>query len=372
MNPLSTQIRLTDPMPKNDLLLRAARRLPVERVPVWMMRQAGRSDPAYRALRKRAQVSLEHLFRDVERAIEISLLPQRVGVDAIIMYQDILTPLTPMGAHFQFAPGPVLPTPIRTRVQVEALRRVKPSSDLKFVGQILNGLRQRLNGELPVVGFAGAPLTLAFFMVAGKSPMNQGRGVSNEASVVFQLMHEEPRLFHYLLKHLTQLTIDYLNYQISEGAQAVQLFESIADGISRVCYESFVQPYHEQIFAELNSSAISILFTKECPHLDLMLKCGADVLSIGTCVDLAEAQAQAAGQVAFQGNVDNKILRDGTVDDITAAVNRCLRQGGKIGHILNLNHGLYPDTPFENVKHFVEAANAYVWDNKSSKKPSSI
>jgi uroporphyrinogen decarboxylase len=349
-------------MPNNDLLLRAARRLPVERVPVWMMRQAGRSDPAYRALRKRAQVPLEHLFQDVERAIEISLLPQRIGVDAIIMYQDILTPLTPMGVHFRFAPGPVLATPIRTRAQIEALRPVQPSADLKFVGQILNGLRQGLDGELPVVGFAGAPLTLAFFMVAGKSPMNQGNVVSSESIVVFQLMREEPRLFHNLLTRLTQLTIDYLNYQISEGAQIVQLFESIADGIDRMCYESFVQPYHEQIFAELNSSAISILFTRECPHLDLMLKSGADVLSVGTCVDLAEAQAQAAGQVAFQGNVDNKILRDGTADDITVAVNRCLRQVGKIGHILNLNHGLHRDTPFENVKHFVEAGKAYVWD----------
>ena len=362
MNPPLSQKRITEPMPKNDLLLRAARRLPVERVPVWMMRQAGRSDPAYRALRKRAQLPLERLFRDVERAIEISLLPQRIGVDAIVMYQDILTPLTPMGAHFRFSPGPVLATPIRTLAQVEALRPIQPPSQLKFVGQILNGLCQELDGELPVIGFAGAPLTLAFFLVAGKSPMNQGNGVSNEARVVFQLMREETRLFHNLLKRLTQLTIDYLNYQISEGAQAVQLFESVADGIDRACYGTFVQPYHEQIFAELNSSAVSVLFTKECPYLDLMLNSGADVLSVGTCVNLAEAQIQAAGKAAFQGNVDNKILRDGTTDDITAAVNRCLRQGGKIGHILNLNHGLHRDTPFENVKHFVEAGKTYVWD----------
>ena len=361
MIPPSTQKRFTH-APKNDLLLRAARRLPVERVPVWMMRQAGRSDPAYRALRKRAQLPLEELFRDVERAIEISLLPQRIGVDAIIMYQDILTPLTPMGAHFQFAPGPVLTAPIRTRAQVEALRPVQPPSELKFVGQILNGLRERLDGELPVIGFAGAPLTLAFFMIAGKSPMNPANGVSNEARVVFQFMREEPRLFHNLLARLTQLTIDYLNYQVSEGAQAVQLFESIADGIDRMCYETFVQPYHEQIFAELNSDAISILFTKECPHLDLMLKSGADVMSVGSCVNLAKAQAQAAGEVAFQGNVDNKTLRDGTADDITSAVNQCLQEGGRIGHILNLSHGLYRDTPFENVKHFVEAAKAHVWD----------
>ena len=369
MNPPSAQKRFAHPS-KNDLLLRAARRLPVERVPVWMMRQAGRSDPAYRALRNRLQLPLEHLFRDVERAIEISLLPQRVGVDAIIMYQDILTPLTPMGAHFQFAPGPVLTTPIRSRAQVEALRPVQPPSELKFVGEILNGLRQSLAGDLPVVGFAGAPLTLAFFMIAGKSPMNPGNGVSNAASPVFQFMREEPRLFHNLLERLTRLTIDYLNYQISEGAQAVQLFESIADIIDRMCYETFVQPYHEQIFAELNSNSISILFSKECPHLDLMLKAGADVLSVGTCVNLAKAQAQAAGEAAFQGNVDNTTLRVGTADDITAAVNQCLEEGGKIGHILNLSHGLFRDTPFENVKHFVKAAKAYDWNNETAKKHS--
>ncbi|MBI1923606.1 uroporphyrinogen decarboxylase [Candidatus Poribacteria bacterium] len=357
---MSNSISTIPPL-KNALLLRAARRMPVERVPVWMMRQAGRTDPAYLALRKKVNLPLEQLFRDVERAIEISLLPQRIGVDAIIMYQDILTPLTPMGAHFRFAPGPVLETPIRTWGQVEALRPVDPSSQLKFVGQILRGLRRELDGALPVIGFAGAPLTLALFMIAGTSPMTKGVGISDEAKVAFRLMNEEPRLFHELLQRLTRLTIDYLNYQISEGAQAVQLFESVADQIERPRYETFVQPYHEQIFAELNPSVPSILFAKECTYLDLMLKSASTVLSVGRCVDLSTAQAEAKGKVAFQGNVDNGLLRDGTLDDITAAVNRCLQQGGKIGHILNLNHGLDRDTSFEHVKHFVEAAKAYVW-----------
>ena len=359
-------------MLKNDLLLRAARRLPVERVPVWMMRQAGRSDPAYRALREKINLPLEQLFRtipgpfnaqEVEWAIEISLLPKRIGVDAIIVYKDILTPLCPMGVHFRFAPGPVLDSPIRTRKQIETLRPLDdPSSQLAFTGKIISGLRQALEGELPLIGFAGSPLTLAFFMVAGQSPMVSGGGISDAADAVFQMMDEEPRLFHELLQRLTQMTINYLNYQISEGAQVVQLFESIADGIDRPTYQTFVQPYHEQIFAALNPSAPSILFAKECPHLALMLKSGADVLSVGKCIDLATAQREALGKVAFQGNVDNAILRDGTRDDITAAVNHCLEEGGKVGHILNLSHGLYRDTPFENVKHFVKVAKEYVWD----------
>ena len=353
-------------MLKNNLLLRAARRLPVERVPVWMMRQAGRSDPAYRALREQINLPLERLFRtipcsfsdqEIEWAIEISLLPKRIGVDAIIVYKDILTPLCPMGVHFRFDPGPVLDSPIRTRNQIEALQPLDdPASQMAFTGKIISGLRGTLEGALPLVGFAGSPLTLAFFMVAGTSPMAAGGGVSNAARTVFQMMDEEPHLFHELLHRLTQMTINYLNYQISEGAQVVQLFESIADQIDLPRYQTFVQPYHEQIFAALDLSAPSILFAKECPYLSLMLESGANVLSVGKCVDLAGAQKEAKGRVAFQGNVDNAILRDGTCDDITAAVSNCLRSGGKVGHILNLSHGLYRDTPFENVKHFVRVA----------------
>ena len=355
-------------MPENDLLLRAARRLPVERVPVWLMRQAGRSDPAYRALREKIDLPLERLFRtipcsfsdqEIEWAIEISLLPKRIGVDAIIVYKDILTPLCPMGVHFRFAPGPVLDSPIRTRAQIEGLQPLNdPASQMAFTGKIISGLRGVLGGELPLIGFAGSPLTLAFFMVAGTSPMAVSGEGSNAARAVFQMMDEEPGLFHELLQCLTQMTINYLNYQISEGVQIVQLFESIADQIDRPRYETFVQPYHEQIFAALEPNTPSILFAKECPYLSLMLESGADVLSVGRCVDLAEAQREAKGKVAFQGNVDNAILRDGTRDEITDAVNACLRSGGKVGHILNLSHGLYRDTPFENVKHFVKVAKA--------------
>ena len=353
-------------MLKNDLLLRAARRVPVERAPVWMMRQAGRSDPAYRALREKINLPLERLFRtipcsfsdqEIEWAIEISLLPKRIGVDAIIVYKDILTPLCPMGVHFRFDPGPVLDSPIRTQAQIEALRPLdEPASQMVFTGKIISELRQALEGELPLIGFAGSPLTLAFFMVAGTSPMAAGGGVSNAARTVFQMMDEEPGLFHELLQRLTQMTINYLNYQISEGVQVVQLFESIADQIDRPRYQTFVQPYHEQIFAALDPSVPSILFAKECPYLSLMLNSGADVLSVGKCVDLSKAQKEAKGRVAFQGNVDNAILRDGACDDITAAVNNCLQAGGKVGHILNLSHGLHRDTPFENVKHFVKVA----------------
>ena len=351
---------------KNDLLLRAARCLPVERVPVWMMRQAGRSDPLYRQIREELNLPLEQLFRtcpapmsetDVESAVKISLLPKRIGVDAIIVYKDILTPLSPMGAHFRFDPGPILKPPIRTQAQVDALQPVNnPSTQLTFTGNVIRRLRETLNGELPLIGFAGAPLTLAFFLIAGESPIKRGTGISEKAAPVFQMIEETPGRMHRLLSKLTEMTVNYLNYQISEGVQVVQLFESIADVLPRHLYEEFAFPYHQQIFAGLNPETPSILFAKECAYLDLMHQSGADVLSVGKCVDLSKAKAETDGTVAFQGNVDNDILRDGTPDDITAAVKTCLKQGGKIGHILNLSHGLHRDTPFENVKHFVNIA----------------
>ena len=354
---------------KNDLLLRAARCLPVERVPVWMMRQAGRSDPLYRQIRKELNLPLERLFRtcpfpisdtDVESAVKISLLPKRIGVDAIIVYKDILTPLAPMGAQFRFNPGPVLDQPIRTQSQIDALNPLDdPYVQLEFTGHVIRTLHVTLNGELPLIGFAGAPLTLAFFLIAGESPMKKGEGISVAATPVFEMMEHAPHLMHNLLDNLAEMTINYLNYQISQGVQIVQLFESIADVLSEEMYERFAYPYHSRIFSGMNREVPVILFAKECPYVNLMYKSGADVLSIGKCVDLEKAKSETNGSVAFQGNVDNDILRDGTFSQITDAVNKCIKQGEKIGHILNLSHGLHRDTPFENVRHFVNIAKKF-------------
>lgn len=361
------------PKLKNDLLLRAARCSPVERVPVWMMRQAGRSDPQYQKIRQDINLPLERLFRtcptpmsdtDVEWAVKISLLPKRIGVDAIIVYKDILTPLSPMGAHFRFSPGPVLDEPIRTQAQVNALKPVDdPDVQLRYTGCVIQRLRNILASELPLIGFGGAPLTLAFFLIAGQSPMKRGEGISGKnisksASLVFDMMEKSPKLLHLLLDKLTHMTINYLNYQISQGVQIVQLFESIADVLSQQMYETFALPYHQRIFAELNTDTPAILFAKEFPYIDLMQQSGASVISIGKCVDLGAVKTKFGDTLALQGNVDNDILRDGTSDDITNAVSTCIEKGGKTGHILNLSHGLHRDTPFENVKHFVKIAKS--------------
>ena len=336
---------------KNDRLLRVLNHLPVDRVPVWMMRQAGRTDPEYNQLKKNDGRALEKLFADPEIAIKISLLPKRLGVDAIIMFQDILTPLTPAGAGFHFAPGPILEKPVRTMAQVKALRAFDPEVHLQSVSQILKGLNAELKGELPVLGFAGSPMSLAFFMIAGRSP-------NQKLAEVLAFIEEQAEISQALLDWLTVMTVDYLNFQIASGAHAVQLFESFADVIPLEIYKKFVQPTHEKIFSALATTAPSILFTKESPHLDLMLQSGASVLSVGNCIDLGHAQKQAP-EMIFQGNVDNKTLADGTKEDITQAIQKCFEQTGRKNHILNLNHGLLERTPFENVQHFVNAAKEF-------------
>jgi len=333
---------------KNDRLIRVLNYLPVDRIPVWMMRQAGRTDPEYNQLRKNDGRALEELFADPEIAIKISLLPKRLGVDAIIMFQDILTPLTPMGAGFHFAPGPILEKPVRTMAQVKALRLPDPETELRTVAQILSGLKTELAGELPVLGFAGSPMSLAFFMIAGSSP-------NKKINEVLAFVEEQPVITQALLELLTEMTVDYINFQMASGAQAVQLFESFAEVIPLEIYKKFVQPTHEKIFSSLSPNAHSILFTKESPHLDLMLQSGASVLSVGNCIDLAQAKKRAPKMI-FQGNVDNQILADGTKEEITQAVRKCFEQSGRKNHILNLNHGLLERTPFENVQHFVDVA----------------
>jgi uroporphyrinogen decarboxylase len=336
---------------QNDLVLRAARRERTERTPVWLMRQAGRFDPAYRRLRESADAPLEVFFRTPDLAAEISLLPRRFGVDAIIFFGDILIPLAPMGADFVFRPGPVLDRPIRTRADIDALRAFDPAEKLPFVGQILRRVREALNGELPLLGFAGAPLTLLFFLAEGGSP-------GPDPQHARALLHDAPQEAHRLLACLADMTADYLGYQIDSGADAVQLFESNADLLSPAEYREFAHPYHVRVFRRLARRVPTILFAREQPDVELMATSGADVLSVGSCVNLAEAQSRVGARVALQGNVDNQLLAQGTPAQIDAAVQACIAAGSHQGHILNLNHGVLKETPVDNVCRMIAAAKA--------------
>ncbi len=343
-------------MLKNDLILRAARGDRTERTPVWLMRQAGRFDPAYRAIRENADMPLEALFRHPELATEISLLPERFGVDAIIFFQDILTPLTPMGAPFVFRPGPVLETPIRTARDVDALHTFDPVSELAFVPDTLRRVKTTLAGRIPLLGFAGAPLTLAFFLIEGKSP-----GAAEHAHA---MMQAEPALFHRLLDRLADMTADYLLMQIEAGVDAVQLFESCADQLTLNQYREFALPYQVKIFSALAHRVPTIMFAKEQPLSDTLVACGADVLSLGSCVDLADAKRRYERCAAFQGNVDNALLAAGPIEEIQNAVRNCVLAGNHTGHILNLSHGLLANTPVEHVQCLIDTCKATIVDRQ--------
>ena len=340
-------------MPVNDLFLRAVRRERTERTPVWLMRQAGRFDPQYREIRRRNDMPLEELFRQPDLAAEISLLPKRLGVDAIIFFQDILTPLAPMGARFVFRPGPVLDSPVRTAADADALRPFDVAAELDFVPQTLRTVRDALAGELPLLGFAGAPLTLAFFLIEGGSP-------KPDSNLTRALMRDAPEVMHRLLDRLADMTADYLALQVEAGVDAVQLFESTANLLSPAEYEQFAHPYHVKIFAKLARRVPTILFVKNQPFVELMARSGADVISVGSCVDLAEARSQVGHRVALQGNVDHRIVATGSFEQLDEAVRNCIIAGDHTGHVLNLDNGVDKDTPIENVCRLIETAGKTV------------
>jgi uroporphyrinogen decarboxylase len=330
-----------------QLIFDAARRRRTERTPVWLMRQAGRADPEYCRLRQRCGLPLEELFLSPELAAEITLQPRRLGVDALILFQDILTPLAPMGARFLYRPGPVLEDPDRPEELAGRLRDIEPAEDLSFVAESIRRVRAEAADDLALLGFAGAPLTLAAFLLEAGSP--------GELRNTRKMMREDPGRLHDLLDRLARMTTSYLSLQITTGVDAVQLFESIADLLSEQEYRTFAHPYQAQALQDLRETVPLILFVKERPWIELMIETGADVLSVGRCVDLAEARRRYGDRVAFQGNVDNRLLVDGTPEAITRAVEECLAAGGHEGHILNLSHGLLPETPFDNVRAFVDA-----------------
>lgn len=336
---------------KNDLLLRAAGGERTERTPVWLMRQAGRFDPKYQELRGRHDLPLEELFCHPELAAEISLLPRRFGVDAIIFFQDILTPLAPMGARFIFRPGPVLERSVRSAAELSALRDFDPPEELAFVPKTLGLVKRALDGAMPLLGFAGAPLTLAFFLIAGKSP-------HGDPSAPRELMQSEPAQFHQLLERLAVMTARYLRMQIEAGVDAVQLFESAADLVSAEEYAEFALPYQQRVLAEVGGRVPTILFAKDMADVQLLAASGARVLSLSSEVDLGEAKRQLGRRAAVQGNVSNELLATGNQGEIESAVRECIRAGGHQGHILNLGHGVLQNTPVDHVVQFIETARS--------------
>ena len=316
------------------------------------MRQAGRYLPEYRRVRE--GVSFLELCSDVERAVEVSLQPiDLVGSEAVILFSDIFVPVSGMGVDLDFCPGPTLASPIRTLAQIDALRVPDPRESVAYVFEILRTLRSELEGRrIPLLGFAGAPFTLAAYLV-------QGSG-SKDFAALKTLMYREPGVLRALQTKLTELVVDYLNAQIEAGAQAVQLFDTWAGLLDRAAYREWVLPLHREISARVDRRrAPLILYVGNGAHvLEEVIESGADVISVDWRVDMAEAARRAQGRVALQGNLDPCALT-ASRQAIFAMVEGMARAARPArGHILNLGHGCLPGTPVAGVKAFTDAARA--------------
>jgi uroporphyrinogen decarboxylase len=325
------------------LLVRAARGEAVERPPVWAMRQAGRWDPEFNAVR--AGLSFYEFSENVERAARASLLPRRFGVDGIILFYDITTLAVAMGLPFVLKPsqGPVPDRPVRTIADVERLDPRPEPERFGHVRQLLRRVKEELRGELPVIVFAGASFTLATYCI----------GTGKDLSATRKFAAEQPAVWDGLLQRLTTATVHFLGTLVWEGADVYQLFDSWAGMLDRAEYQRWAQPQHRDILAGV-TGVPRILFVKECPHLDLMTQTGAEVVSLGRCHDLAAAR-RTYPQLVFQGNVDQHLLLAGTPEQVVEATRRCVAEGGGRRHVVNLNHGVDKGTPVANFEAYVRA-----------------
>lgn len=327
----------------SHLLVRAARGEPIERPPVWAMRQAGRWDPEFNKLR--AGLSFYEFSENVELAAKASLLPRRFGVDAIILFYDITTLTVAMGLPFSLQPnlGPVPDQPVRSLADVERLDARPDAERFRHVRELLGLVRDELHGELPVIVFAGAPFTLATYCI----------GTGKDLGATRRFAREQPIVWQDLLDKLTTATIHFLDTLVKDGADVYQLFDSWAGMLDLGEYQLWAQPRHQAIFAAV-TQAPRILFVKECPYLDQMTATGADVISLGVRHDLAAARRQFP-ELVFQGNVDEALLRTATPEQVRDATRRCVAAGGGTRHIVNLNHGLDRTTHPENFIAYVDA-----------------
>lgn len=333
---------------RKELFLRACRFEPTERVPVWIMRQAGRYLPEYQAVR--ARHSFLETCKTPELAAEVSLQPFRVlGVDAIIVFSDILIVAEAMGMPLDVPDsGPVLSNPVRDAAAIKRLREFDPERETRFVGNAIRAICKEAGPRVPVIGFAAAPWTLACYMIEG-----QTRGDVSRAK---QMLRDEPQTIRELLERIARATIGYLRAQIAAGASAVQLFDTWASELTSAEYDAFELPATQMVLEALSAGAPRILFAKgSARHLESLAKSGADVLSVDWDTDLAEARRKLGRRMALQGNVNPSILLNGNADEVRQAARAAVEKTGGEGHILNLGHGIMPGTPVANAKAFVEA-----------------
>ena len=348
---------------KNDRFLRALARQPVDKTPVWMMRQAGRYLPEYRQVRAQAGDFMS-LCKNTELACEVTLQPlERFELDAAILFSDILTIPDAMGLGLYFAEGegPKFRKPVRTEADIDQLQVINTASDLGYVTDAVSMIRRELNGRVPLIGFSGSPWTLATYMIEGQSSRDFVRAKT--------MLYTQPEVLHQLLEKLSLSVIDYLNAQILAGAQVVQIFDTWGGALSHDAYLEFSLDYMKKIVAGLIKHADGrdvpvILFTKGGGHwLEAMADSGCDCLGLDWTVDIGAAKDRVGSKVALQGNMDPAVLRSDR-SGIESEVKTILTSFGEgQGHVFNLGHGITPDINPDNVKIFIDAVHQFSGSN---------
>jgi uroporphyrinogen decarboxylase len=344
---------------KNDRFLRALKREPVDMTPVWMMRQAGRYLPEYRATREKAGGFMD-LCMNADLACEVTLQPlERYPLDAAILFSDILTIPDAMGLglYFETGEGPRFKKVVRTAAEVEALPIPDVESDLGYVMKAVSTIRRELNGRVPLIGFSGSPWTLATYMVEG--------GSSRDFRHLKAMAYEQPEVAHQLLDKLAQTVTAYLNAQIRHGAQAVQIFDTWGGALSAEAYKEFSLRYMKQIVDGLirdhdGRPVPVILFTKNGGlWLESMVSTGCDALGLDWTINIGDARRQVGDRVALQGNMDPAVLYSSPAS-IRKEVKRILQDfGDHPGHIFNLGHGITPQVDPEHARVFIEAVHEF-------------
>jgi len=340
----------------NDRFLKALRRQPVDKTPIWIMRQAGRYLPEYRQLRAEAKGFL-HLCKTPELACEISLQPiQRFPLDAAIVFSDILTIPDAMGLglHFVENEGPRFTSPIRYIADIEALPIPDMATELRYVMDAVSLVRRELHNKIPLIGFSGSPWTLATYMIEG--------GASKNFSLIKQWLFKEPAGLHDLLKKLAIAVSHYLDAQIEAGAQTVMLFDTWGGILTPRDYEAFSLHYMQRIIAHLRAKYGNtipiILFTKNGGQwLEAMADSGPDALGLDWTINIGAARKRVGDKVALQGNMDPAVLYAAPERIETEVASILADYGPHPGHIFNLGHGVQPDTPMEHVAALVEAVH---------------
>ena len=336
----------------NTRFLNACRRQPVDATPVWFMRQAGRYMPEYRALRERH--SLLALCREPELATQVTMQPvNRIDLDAAILFSDLLLPLEPMGLPFDFikGEGPAIETPIRTTADIDKLKTFEPRESLSHVLQAIRLIQRELAGRIPLIGFAGAPFTLASYAIEG--------GHSNNFALTKALMYGHPEAWHRLCGKFAAIIGDYMVAQIEAGVDVVQIFDSWVGALSPADYREFVLPHTRTIFDAIGGRVPTIHFgTGTSTFLGDLREAGGDVIGADWRIPLDEAWARIGYDRGVQGNLDPTLLL-GPTDRLLAAADDVLRRAaGRPGHIFNLGHGILPMTNLEQVQQLAEHVHA--------------